>query len=80
MSAFLNYCGDVIHVVMERNNKNVLRHMKDRIKSWSGGNSPLWFALQEEKETQRLTDRFGATKNSGMLDPSLIHELNYMEV
>jgi len=52
---------------MERNNRNVLRQMRDKItKSGSSSNSPLWFALQEEKETQRLVDRFAATKNNGM--------------
>ena len=59
------FCVYTFCLVMDRNNKNVLRQMKDRIKSWSGGNSPLWFALQEEKETQRLVDRFAATKSSG---------------
>ena len=53
------------YLVMDRNNKNVLRQMKDRIKSWSGNNSSLSFALQEEKETQRLAERFAATKNNG---------------
>jgi len=47
--------------------------MKDRIKSWSGSNSPLWFALQEEKETQRLVDRFAATKNSGKTIMQILH-------
>ena len=53
------------YLAMDRNNKNVLKQMKDRIKSWSGNNSSLSFALQEEKETQRLAERFAATKNNG---------------
>jgi len=39
--------------------------MTDTFKSWNGGSSSLWFAMQAEKGLPKSATRFASTKSNG---------------
>jgi len=43
----------------------LLKQMTDKIKSKGSSNSPLWEAVQREKDAQNLAGKFAAMKTSG---------------
>ena len=51
------------HTLGRRSNK--FKQMTNKVKFWGGNNTALEHALQKEKETKKLANKFATTKTEG---------------